>query len=232
MAFSGSYEPEHPGETFQSGMAFGLPSPAASIVGVKLVCGHDFGRLFKKKRSNTSNWTGNSIPLMLLLSEPTNMPPGQKKTSPDGEALGRSRGGFSTKVHLRTDQNGRLMHLVLTPGQRHEATQVEALLNGGAVRRAGPGRPKKRPKRLVGDKGYCGKPVRQLLRRRGIRFTIAKRKNMSQQGPFDKSIYRLRNQIERTFNRFKQFRRLATRYEKRAVNYQAMWLIAAILLAL
>ncbi len=55
---------------------------------------------------------------------------------------------------------------------------------------------------------------------------------MSQQGPFDKSIYRLRNQIERTFNRFKQFRRLATRYEKRAVNYQAMWLIAAIWLAL
>jgi transposase len=124
------------------------------------------------------------------------------------------------------------MALVLTPGHTHEATQVEALLNSGAVKRAGRGRPKIRPLRLSGDKGYCGQPVRELLRRRGIRATIAKRQNMSRKGSFDKSIYRLRNQIERTINRFKQFRRLATRYEKRAANYRAMWIIAAIFLAL
>lgn len=124
------------------------------------------------------------------------------------------------------------MTLVLTPGQTHESTQVEALLNSGAVKRVGPGRPRVRPRRLSGDKGYCGKPVQALLRRRGIRATIAKRQNMSQKGPFDKTIYRLRNRIERTINRFKQFRRLATRYEKRADNYRAMWIIAAIFLAL
>jgi len=124
------------------------------------------------------------------------------------------------------------MTLVLTPGQTHEATQVEALLNSGAVKRAGRGRPKVRPRRLCGDKGYCGKPVAELLRRRGIRTTIAKRQNMSRKGSFDKAIYRLRNRIERTINRFKQFRRLATRYEKRAANYRAMWIIAAIFLAL
>jgi transposase len=124
------------------------------------------------------------------------------------------------------------MALVLTSGHTHEATQVEALLNSGAVKRAGRGRPKIRPLRLSGDKGYCGQPVRELLRRRGIRATIAKRQNMSRKGSFDKSIYRLRNQIERTINRFKQFRRLATRYEKRAANYRAMWIIAAIFLAL
>ena len=156
MAFWGYYGLEHPGETFQSDMGFGVLSPAASTVGVKLACGTVFGRLSKRQRSNKGNWAGNSILLLLLLSDPTNMPPGQKKTPPDEEALGRSRGGLSTKVHLRTDKNGRLMHLVLTPGQRHEATQVEALLDGGAVRRAGPGRSKRRPKRLVGDKGYCG----------------------------------------------------------------------------
>ncbi len=82
------------------------------------------------------------------------------------------------------------------------------------------------------DKGYCGKPVSDLLRRRGIRFTIAKRSNMCHKGPFDRTIYRQRNQIERTINRFKHFRRIATRYEKRAVNYLAMWRIAAIVLAL
>jgi len=122
------------------------------------------------------------------------------------------------------------MTLVLTPGQSHEAKVVEPLLSSGAVRRFG--RKHLRPKRIVADKGYCGKPVRDLLRRRGIRFTIAKRSNMCRKGPFDRAIYRQRNQIERTINRFKHFRRLATRYEKRAVNYLAMWRIAAIVLAL
>lgn len=128
------------------------------------------------------------------------------------------------------------MTLVLTPGQSHEAKAVAPLLSTGAVKRPGskgcPGRHQLRPKRIVGDKGYCGKPVADLLRRRGIRFTIAKRENMCQKGPFDRAIYRQRNQIERTINRFKHFRRIATRYEKRALNYLAMWRIAAIFLAL
>jgi len=124
------------------------------------------------------------------------------------------------------------MSLVLTPGQRHEAKCVEPLISTGAVKRPGSGRPRLRPKRIVGDKGYCGKPVRDLLRRRGIRFTIAKKRNMCRKGPFDKAIYRERNQIERSINRFKQFRRIATRYEKRLVHYRAMWVIAAIVFAL
>jgi transposase len=124
------------------------------------------------------------------------------------------------------------MTFVLTPGQSHEAKVVEPLLTTGAVKRPGRGRPRLLPKRIVGDKGYCGKPVRDLLCRRGIRFTIAKRENMCRKGPFDRAIYRQRNQIERTINRFKHFRRIATRYEKRAVNYLAMWRIAAIFLAL
>jgi transposase len=124
------------------------------------------------------------------------------------------------------------MSLVLTPGQRHEAKFVEPLISTGAVKRPGRGRPRLRPQRIVGDKGYCGKPVADLLRRRGIRFTIAKKSNMCRKGPFDKAIYRQRNQIERTINRFKHFRRIATRYEKRAANYRAMWLIAAIVLNL
>jgi transposase len=53
---------------------------------------------------------------------------------------------------------------------------------------------------------------------------------MCRKGPFDKAIYRQRNRVERLFNRFKQNRRLATRYEKRATNYLAMWQIAAILM--
>jgi transposase len=136
----------------------------------------------------------------------------------------------STKVHLRTDGTGQLFTLVLTPGQRHEALIFPTLLESGAVKRRGPGRPKRRPRRVVGDKGYSSRRIRQYARQHGIRLTIPRKTNESRTGPFDRRIYRLRNRIERFINRCKQFRRIATRYEKRAANYKAMWLIAATVL--
>lgn len=155
---------------------------------------------------------------------------GGKKSTPQAEALGRGRGGLSTKIHVRVEGNGQLMAFVLTPGQQHEATVVLDLLNRGQVKRAGPGRPRLRPKRLVGDKGYSSRWFRQTLRQRGIRITIPRRINEHRSGPFDRETYRLRNRVERFFNRLKQFRRIATRYEKRAENYAAMITLAAIVL--
>src|SRR5213078_3761333 len=73
--------------------------------------------------------------------------------APDSEALGRSRGGFSTKVHLKADGAGQPLTVVLTPGQQHESTVLDRLLRLGAIRRPGPGRPRLRPDRVVGDKG-------------------------------------------------------------------------------
>ena len=122
------------------------------------------------------------------------------------------------------------MTLVLTPGQRHESTQLPALMEQGAVKRPGRGRPRLRPDRIVGGKGYSYPHIRRYLRQRGVRITIARRSNQHRGGPFDKAVYRLRNRVERLINRMKHFRRLATRYEKRAVNCRAMWLIAAIIL--
>ena len=104
------------------------------------------------------------------------------------------------------------------------------LMEAGAVKRPGRGRPKKRPGRVAGDKGYSSRANRHYLRRRGIRVTIPRRKDECRAGPFDRALYKLRNQVERLINRLKQFRRLATRYEKRAANYRAMWVIGAILL--
>jgi transposase len=146
------------------------------------------------------------------------------------EALGRSQGGFSTKVHLRAEGNGKPMAMVLTPGERHETTAFERLMDLGAVKRPGPGRPKLRPRRVVGDKGYSSGKIRAYLRQRGVRYTIPRRTNERRTGPFDRELYRERNRVERLINRFKQFRRLATRYEKRAENYHGMWVLAAILL--
>jgi transposase len=122
------------------------------------------------------------------------------------------------------------MTIVLTPGQRHEAMVVETLLEQGAVKRPGRGRPKLRPKRVVGDKGSSSRKIRAYLRRRGIRHTIPRKRNERRTGPFNRTLYRERNRVERLINRFKQFRRLATRYEKRADNYHGMWVLAAFLL--
>ena len=122
------------------------------------------------------------------------------------------------------------MTFVITPGQQHEATVVAQVLEQGAVKRVGRGRPRIRPGRLVGDKGYSSRTIRRYLRRRGIRLTIPRRANERHRGRFDREQYRARNRVERLINRLKQYRRVATRYEKKAVNYLAMLTIAAILL--
>lgn len=122
------------------------------------------------------------------------------------------------------------MTFLLTPGQRHDTVVFEALMEQGAVKRSGPGRPKQRPDRVVADKGYSSRKNRRYLRRRGINYTIPRRADERRRGPFDKAAYRKRNRVERLINRLKQFRRIATRYEKLAENYLAMLHIGSILL--
>jgi transposase len=116
-------------------------------------------------------------------------------------------------------------------GERNEAVVFEQLMEQGGVKRPTGGRPRIRPKRVAGDKAYTGRPIRSYLRRRGIGAVIPRRTNESRRGTrFDRPAYRERNRVERTLNRLKQFRRIATRYEKRAHNYLTMLTIAAILL--
>ena len=123
------------------------------------------------------------------------------------------------------------MTQVLTAGQRQEATQVPTLLERGAVARPGRGRPRVRPDRVGGDKGYTGRPIRVSLRRRGIGAVIPRRKDESRRGTrFDRAAYRERNVVERTINRLTQHRAIATRYEKLKETYHALLTIAAILL--
>jgi transposase len=146
------------------------------------------------------------------------------------EALGRSKGGFSTKIHLRAEGGGKPIALLITAGQRHEQSVFETLMEAGAVKRAGRGRPRIRPERVVGDKGYSSRKIRWYLRKRGIGAVIAHHKSGQQTGCFDKASYRKRNVVERLVNRLKQFRRISTRYEKLADNYVGMLTIASIVL--
>ena len=122
------------------------------------------------------------------------------------------------------------MVFVLTEGQRHEQPVLPLLMEGGAVKRRGRGRPRIRPDRLAGDKGYSSPTVRRYLKERKIGVVIPTKADEVPDPAFDRAAYRERNVVERLINRLKQHRRLATRYEKRAANYLAMVTLAAILL--
>jgi transposase len=153
-----------------------------------------------------------------------------QRGDPAQEALGRSRGGFSTKLHVRAEGRGRPLTFVLSGGQEADCRYVPALLERGAVKSGQGGRPRLRPDRVVGNKGYSYRVVRRYLQRRGIGRVIPRRRDQGRHGPFDRAAYRLRHRIECLVNRLKQWRRVATRYEKRARNYLAMVTIRAILL--
>jgi transposase len=133
-------------------------------------------------------------------------------------------------VHLRVEGKGKPMTILLTAGQRHETTKFEALMEQGAVKRSGRGRRRLRPKRVLGDKASSSRKIRQSLKRRGIGYTIPRRVDETRTGPFNRALYKERNYGERAINRLKQFRRVATRYEKRAVNFLAMVTLASLMI--
>jgi transposase len=125
---------------------------------------------------------------------------------------------------------GRPTVILATAGQRHEAPLPRRLLEAGAVKRPGRGRPRLRPDAVAGDKGYSHLSLRRHLRRRGVRAVIPSRFGQPRQRRLDTAAYRERNRVERSTDRLKGWRRVATRYEKREVNYLAMVTIAAIVL--
>lgn len=154
---------------------------------------------------------------------------GARRTS-GPQALGRSRGGFSTKIHVRAEGRGKPAVFALSGGERHEQLMLPKLMETGAGKRPGAGRPRLRPERLAGDKGYSSRTVRRYLQRRGIVGVIPRRSNEPPDPFFNREAYRERNRVERLINRLKQHRRIATRYEKLALVYMAMLTLAAILL--
>ncbi|MFJ2273933.1 IS5 family transposase [Streptomyces sp. NPDC087866] len=158
-----------------------------------------------------------------------------------GECLGRSRGGFTTKIHLAADGRCRPLALVLTPGHYGDGPQLERVLEQLSVPRIGVGRPRTRPDQVLADKAYTSRKNRRYLRRRGIRHTIPERldqqrhrKNRGSRGGrptgFDSERYKKRNTVERTINRLKGFRAVATRYEKRAYIYLGTVTLAALVI--
>ncbi|MGW9597521.1 IS5 family transposase [Streptomyces chartreusis] len=142
------------------------------------------------------------------------------------EGLGRSRGGFTTKLHLSVDGRCRPLSLIVTPGQRADCTQFKPVLEKIRVPKLGSGRPRKKPGSVAADKAYSNEPIRNYLPCRGIRHTIPEkldsqtaclRKGSRGGRPpgFDEERYKKRNTVERAINRLKQHRAVVTRYAKR-----------------
>ncbi len=132
-------------------------------------------------------------------------------------ALGRSRGGFSTKLHLVCDGLGNPLAALLTPGQQHESTVCQELLASVRVRSsAGGGRPRIRPKVVVADRGYDAGDFRRCLRRRGIRCVIPekripagkRRRRRGRPPTFCRVTYCQRNIVERLVGWLKEHRRI------------------------
>lgn len=159
---------------------------------------------------------------------PPAVPQGRKKRDQELnaslQALGRCRGGFATKIHILCDGNGHPLTAVLSPAQDHESQYLPAVMDSVKLMGAESGEPIV-PAKLAGDKGYRAEWIDQWLLSRHITSVIPSKKNEDRacrSVTFDKASYRRRCIIEQMIGWLKECRRMATRYEKLALNYLSM----------
>ena len=139
-----------------------------------------------------------------------------KKGACQTEETGRSRGGLTTKVHAVTDAQGRVAALKLSPGQDHDLGPAYDLVDAVPADTV-----------LLADKAYDADAFMEALAERDICPNIPNRSNRKEKRGFFPSLYKLRNAVERFFSKLKHFRRIATRYEKRADNFLALCQLAS-----
>jgi transposase len=145
---------------------------------------------------------------------------GAEGSSAQAEALGRSRGGFSTKIHVACDGLGKPVTIILTPGQDHDVTQGPALIANSNA------------EKIIADKAYDSDAFIDQIEAQEAEAVIPPRSNRTQERAYDKEEYKKRNVVERFMNAIKQCRRVATRYEKTARNFLAIVQLASIFVLL
>jgi len=133
----------------------------------------------------------------------------------DKQALGRSRGGYSTKLHFLTDGQGIPLSVTATPGQRNEAPEFENVMDASLIHTF---RKANRPVALAADKAYSSKSIRDYIAKMDIENVSPTRSNEIPDQHFNESKYKKRNIVERAIGWIKEHRRIATRYEKNVEN--------------
>jgi transposase len=123
------------------------------------------------------------------------------------QSLGRSRGGFSTKIHLATDALGNAVRFILTGGERHDITQAETLIENFCA------------DYVIADKGYDSQAFILRLKARNTEVVIPSRLNRREPRAIDVHLYKERHLIENQIGKLKQFRRVFSRFDKLAKNY-------------
>ena len=140
------------------------------------------------------------------------------KRGQKNQALGRSKGGFTTKIHAVCDAMGNPIRFILTGGERNDCTQALDLLEGMSGQA------------VLADKGYDAGYIVEAAEIMGAIAVIPPKSNRKVQRDYDRDLYKERNLIERMFGKLKQFRRIATRYDKTKTAFMAFIHIASILL--
>jgi transposase len=141
-----------------------------------------------------------------------------RKRGAEAQAIGRSRGGRTTKIHTVVDADGRIVAFELTGGHRHDIRPATGLIEPLPAAAA-----------LLGDAAYDCDEFRRFLSARGTTPVIKQNPTRKRLHPFDKDAYKGRNIIERAFSHLKDWRRVATRYDKLARNYSSTVILAAII---
>jgi hypothetical protein len=229
MASGGSSAPGRPGAICPTGMGPGKRGPAGFSAGARRASGTASWRPSSSRPRRRDSSTGTSILSRARSVEPTSMPLGPKKGRGRRSAGPQPRGLQYQSPPARC-RRGQPHAAGADAGAPARGRGLRTLKASGAVQRPRGGRPKRRPRRVAGDKADSRRKLRPYLRRHGLRITIPRTQNEHWIGPFDRALSRLRERVERVMNRLKQHRRLATRYETCAVNDRALWMIAATLL--
>lgn len=167
--------------------------------------------------------------------QPDAVPVGEKKNlpnEPEDHALGRSRGGFGTKIHILCTDQGHPLHFQLSAGQVHDSKMFDAVLEGANETLFDTnGVPWAWPIKLAGDKGYRAAWIDHYLVALGITPVIPSKEDQCREArivDFDKDAYRRRSTVEQLIGWLKESRRILTRFEKTATNFGAIVKLAFI----
>ncbi len=236
MECSGYFIPGLHGVIYPIGTVPGKPSTVGFCAGAEAGSGIGSSRRSSESWMRPARSIGSSSALTAVASAHTRpqQAPGKKPRAgePADHALGRSRGGWGSKLHLVSDGKGLVLTLELSAGQENECTHATSVLDGVRITRLR-GRPRQRPAAVAGDKGYSSRAIRAWLRAKKVRAAIPERRDQiahrkGRPRKFDRAAYRRRNVIERAVGWLKECRRLATRFEKLATQFLAMLKLAMI----